>query len=117
MTDYFLQLAGIPGESQDAKHKDWIDVLSWSWGETHPGTPHTGSGGGSGKVTFNDLAFTQRVNKASPALLVACAGGTHIKQAKLGGRRAGKGQQEFLTWTFSDVLVSSYQTGGSEGDD
>ena len=26
-------------------------------------------------------------------------------------------QQEFLTWTFSDVLVSSYQTQGSDGDD
>ena len=28
--DYFLKLEGIKGESQDDKHKDEIDVLSYS---------------------------------------------------------------------------------------
>ncbi|MGH2698518.1 MAG: type VI secretion system tube protein Hcp [Actinomycetota bacterium] len=28
--DYFLKIDGIPGESQDAKHKDEIDVNAWS---------------------------------------------------------------------------------------
>ena len=46
-----------------------------------------------------------RISKASPALFVACASGQHIKEAKLVGRKAGKGQQEYLTWTFSDLLV------------
>jgi type VI secretion system secreted protein Hcp len=54
------------------------------------------------------------VSKASPKLFLACADGTHLKEAKLVGRKAGKGQEEFLSWTFSDVLVSSYQTGGHE---
>jgi type VI secretion system secreted protein Hcp len=117
-TDYFLQIAGIPGESQDAKHKDWIDVLSWSWGESHPGAPATGSGTGTGKVNFQDFAFAMRVSKASPALFLACASGKHIKEAQLVARKAGsKGAQEYLSWTFSDVLVSSYVTSGSGGDD
>ena len=30
--DYFLKLEGIKGESTDDKHKDEIDVLSFSWG-------------------------------------------------------------------------------------
>ena len=30
--DYFLKVDGIPGESADAKHKDEIDVLAFSWG-------------------------------------------------------------------------------------
>ena len=30
--DYFLKVEGIPGESLDAKHKDEIDVLGFSWG-------------------------------------------------------------------------------------
>lgn len=117
MTDYFLQISGIPGESKDDKHKDWIDVLSWSWGETHAASPATGSGAGAGKVQFEDFAFTSRLSKASPALFLACANGKHIKEAKLVARKAGKGQQEFLTWTFSDLLVTSYQTNGSSGDD
>jgi len=28
-------------------------------------------------------------------------------------RKAGKEQQEFLKYTFTDVLISSYQTGGA----
>ena len=33
--DFFLQITGIAGESTDAKHKNWIDVESWTWGETN----------------------------------------------------------------------------------
>ena len=35
----------------------------------------------------------------------------------LTARRAGKSQQEFLVFTFKDVLVTSYQTGGSAQSD
>lgn len=112
--DYFLQITGIPGESADAKHKDWIDVDSWSWGESQSGGTHSGGGGGAGKVVFNDFHFVTKVSKASPKLFLACASGQHFKEAKLVARKAGKAQQEFLSWTFSDLLVSSYQTGGSE---
>jgi type VI secretion system secreted protein Hcp len=114
--DYFLQIAGVEGESTDAKHKGWIDVDSWSWGETQP-TPPAGGGGGAGKVQIQDLHFTSRVSKASPKLFLACANGQHFKEAKLVGRKAGKAQQEFLTWTFTDILVTGYQTGGAEGGD
>jgi type VI secretion system secreted protein Hcp len=112
--DCFLKLDGIEGESTDAKHANWIDVDSWSWGENQPLHPATGSGGGAGKVQMRDFTFTTRVSKASPKLFLACASGQHLKEARLVGRKSGKHQQEFLTWTFSDVLVSSYQTGGTE---
>ena len=35
--DYFLKLDGIPGESVDSKHKDEIDIMSFSFGETQTG--------------------------------------------------------------------------------
>lgn len=114
--DYFLQITGIAGESTDAKHKNWIDVESWTWGETHPGALAAGGGAGAGKVQMQDFHFTTRVSKASPALFLACANGQHMKEAKLAAVKAGSMQQEFLTWTFSDVLVSGYHTGGSEGE-
>jgi type VI secretion system secreted protein Hcp len=115
--DFFLQITGIAGESLDAKHKDWIDVMAWSWGEANAGTHDTGSGAGAGKVSFSDFNFMTATSKASPKLFLACASGEHIKQAKLVGRKAGKEQQEFLTFTFSDILVTSYATSGSEGGD
>ena len=117
MADYFLKLDGIEGESTNAKHAGWLDVDSWSWGENQPVQPATGSGASVGKVHFQDFRFTTRVSKASPKLFLACASGQHLKQAQLVGVKAGKTKQEFLTWTFSDVLVTAYETGGAEGSD
>jgi type VI secretion system secreted protein Hcp len=116
--DYFLRIDGIPGESVDSKHKDEIEVLSWSWGESNPAGPGGGGGGGggAGKVQMQDLVFTTTISKASPALILACASGKHFKDAVLTARKAGKQQQEFLTLSLSDVLVSSYQTSGAEGE-
>jgi type VI secretion system secreted protein Hcp len=45
--------------------------------------------------------------------MLACATGEHIKKAVLTCRKAGKEQQEFLKIEFDDLLVASYQTGGS----
>lgn len=53
------------------------------------------------------------MNKASAKLMLACACGDHIKKATLIARKAGKDQQEYLKVTMEDLLVSSYQTGGS----
>jgi type VI secretion system secreted protein Hcp len=115
-SDYFLQITGIAGESTDAKHKGWIDVESWSWGETNAVAAPAGGGAGAGKVQMQDFHFTTQVSKASPALFLACASGQHVKEARLAAVKAGAMQQEFLTWTFSDVLVSGYHTGAAAGD-
>lgn len=111
--DYFLKIEGIDGESGDSKHKGDIQLESFSWGETNHGSHSAGGGGGAGKVSMQDFHFVMTVNKSSPKLFLACATGEHIKKAVLICRKAGKEQQEFLKVTMSDVLVSSYQTGGS----
>jgi type VI secretion system secreted protein Hcp len=114
--DYFLKIDGIEGESQDKAHKNEIHLESWSWGETQTGSMAAGGGGGAGKVSMQDFHFVMQVNKATPKLILACAGGDHIKKAVLTCRKAGTNQQEFLVYTFSDLLISSYQTGGSQSD-
>jgi type VI secretion system secreted protein Hcp len=45
--------------------------------------------------------------------MLGCATGKHYKEAVLTARKAGKTQQEFLVFKFKDVIVTSYQTGGS----
>jgi type VI secretion system secreted protein Hcp len=111
--DYFLKIEGIDGESQDSKHKGEIELESWSWGATQSGTFQHGGGGGAGKVSMQDFHFVMKVNKSAPKLMLACSTGEHIKKAVLTCRKAGTEQQEFLKVTMSDILVSSYQTGGS----
>ena len=115
MADYFLKIDGVEGESTDQKPKGEIDVESFSWGEAQsaPGSGGEG-GGGAGKVAMQDFHFVMKLNKASPKLMLACASGQHLKQAILTARKAGKDQQEFLKWTFSDLLVTSYQTSSGE---
>jgi type VI secretion system secreted protein Hcp len=114
--DIFLKLDGIKGESQDAKHKEEIDVLSYSFGATQSGTMSYGGGGGAGKVSFQDLNFTHRVDKSSPVLFLHCANGAHIKEATLTNRKAGKEQQEYLVLKLSDILVTAVQHGDSAGE-
>jgi len=113
--DYFLKIEGITGEATDNKHKDEIDIESWSWGATNSGSHSYGGGGGVGKVQMQDLSFTMRVNKSSPKLFLACATGQHITGALLTCRKAGKQQQEYLKIKLTDLLISSYQSGGSGG--
>jgi type VI secretion system secreted protein Hcp len=113
--DYYLVLDGIKGETEDhkMKSKGAIDIESWSWGETQSGTGAAGGGHGGGKVQMQDFHFVMKVNKASPELFLACASGRHIKSGELTCRKAGKDQQEFLVVKMTDLLVSSFQTGGS----
>ena len=116
-TDMFLKIDGIKGESQDKKHKDEIDLMSWSWGASNAGSHSAGGGGGAGKVSMQDFHFTMQLNKATPELMLACATGKHIPSAVLVCRKAGGEQQEYLEVKFSDLLVSSYQTGNGGGGD
>ncbi len=107
----FLKVDGIKGEARDAKHKDEIDVLSWSWGMASPPPATGGGGGGAGKVSFQDLSIGKRIDAASPPLMLSCASGQHIKSALLSARKAGAGPAEYLTIKLEDVLVTSVAVG------
>src|SRR5437667_12442811 len=105
-SDYLLEIDGIKGESHDSKHKDTIEVESFSWGASHPGSFASGGGGGTGKVSFQDIHFVSSVNKASPLIAKAVATGQHIKKAVLTVRKAGGKQEELYKIQLEDVLVS-----------
>ena len=104
--DIFAKLGDIEGESTDDKHKDEVEVLSYSWGVTNPAHIGTGGGGGAGRATFQDLSIVHKIDKASPQLLRACATGQHLKEATITFRKAGKAQQEFLIIKMNDVIIT-----------
>lgn len=116
--DMFMKLDGISGEAQDKKHAKEIDVLAWSWGASQSGSFHTGTGGGAGKASFQDLSFTKWVDKSSTVLLKHVASGAAIAKAKLVVRKAGGDDPlEYLTINLDRVMVTSVSTGGSGGED
>src|SRR3954454_25208817 len=102
-SDIFAKLGDIKGESVDAKHKDEIEVLSYSWGVNNAGSMAHGGGGDEGKSTFQDLTFVHKVDKASPVLMQACATGVHLKEAIITHRKAGKEQHEYMIVKLNDV--------------
>jgi type VI secretion system secreted protein Hcp len=116
LNGYFLKIGDIKGESADDRHKDEIDVESWSWGEVQPASPAS-SGAAVGKVQMQDFQFAMKTSRASPSLLVACATGEHFSKAVLSGRKAGKSPGDFLVITLTDVHVTSFQTGDSRSSD
>ena len=120
--DMFLKIDGIDGESTDEAHEGEIEILSFSWGETNEGKAHAGGGGGGpGKVSLQDFNFAMIFEKSSPKLMQACAEGKHIPKAILTVRKAGfaagSEPDPYLTITLTEILISSYQTGGSADDD
>ncbi len=117
--DMFLELDGIDGETVDKVFKDKkaIDILAWSWGLSNAGTFHSGTGGGAGKANFQDISVTKFVDLASPNLMLCCANGKHIEKGVITVRKAGENPLEYLKITMQKILVTSYATGGSGGED
>jgi type VI secretion system secreted protein Hcp len=116
--DMFLKLDGINGESKDEKHAKEIDLLAFSWGASQPTHAHIGGGVAAGKVNVQDLSVTKWVDVSSPTLLLNICNGTTIKSGLVTVRKAGgKAPLEYLKISFKEILITSYSTGGSGGED
>lgn len=110
--DIFLKIDGIEGESQDAAHKNEIEIRTWQWRVSQESAMHGGSGGGAGKATVDDLTFEHLVDKSSPNLMKYCLTGKHIPEAKLTVRKAGGNPLEYLKITMTDVIVTQVRPNG-----
>ncbi len=119
MGNLFLKVDGLKGESQDAAHKDEIEIFSFSWGESQSGsTQLQGQGKSSGVVSMDSVSLTTSLSKASPDLMLACATGKHFKNAIIYSTKAGdkKNDTAYLTLELSDVMISSYTISGADND-
>jgi type VI secretion system secreted protein Hcp len=112
------KIGDIEGESAIDGHVGEIDVLSFSFGGSHSGTMHTGTGGGAGKTSVQDLTLMKRVDLATTDLMLACFKRTHISEAVLTVRKAaGNRPLDYLKITMTSCLITSVSTGGSGDDD
>ena len=111
-SDIFAKLGDIKGESTDSKHKDEIEVLSFSWGVTNGGSVVSGPGGGAGKATASEISLVHAIDKASPALMGACAIGRPLKDATITHRKAGEGQNDYLIVKLDDILITAVTHAG-----
>jgi len=117
-SNIFLQLDGIPGESTDARHKDQIDIASYSLGLTNTGTAASSSGAGTsaGKLACGALVLTKFIDKSTPPLIAAVAGGKHIKSGKLSFTATGpKGAVDYYVISLTDLAVTAIQQSETSG--
>lgn len=107
--DMFLKIDTIPGESTDDKHKDWIEVLSVSFGATQTGTGAVG--GAAGRTEFFDVFAKLPVSQASPMLLKAAATGEHLKSATfVFTMNVGGTKVEYMKISLTDARVGSFKS-------
>jgi type VI secretion system secreted protein Hcp len=68
---------------------------------------HTWAAGGAGKVNMQDVSLTRYADGQSPLFFDAVARGQHLPTVVL--------VDGLVTITLTDVLISSYSTGGFAG--
>lgn len=115
--DVFLQINGIPGESTDEKHQNWIEVLSYSHGvsQMSSGERSTGGAATGGRCDHQDFSIVKSLDKASPLLNLHCSDGKHIDKITIELCRATGDKQPYMLYKLVDSVVSSVCINGGGG--
>ena len=95
--DAFLKINEIPGESVDSKHKDWIEILSYSHNVKPMVLPDS---------FFDVFTVVKILDKASPKLVLYCCKGTHFKEVLLELCDPNRASYNIMQYKMSDVIVS-----------
>ncbi len=115
--DVFMKVDGIPGESSDSKHKDWIEILSFSHSVVQQlsGDRSQGSVGAEGRCNHADFTAVKLLDKASPKLHLYCCQGKRIPKIIVEMCQAGGDKQVYMKYEMENVFVTSVSPGGSAG--
>ena len=113
--DAFLKIETIPGESTDSKHKDWIEILSYSHGvsQTPSGSLSSGGGASSQRCDHAPMTITKALDKSSPKLAEACCKGDHISEVIVSLNRAGGDKEQYMQYKLMDVLITDVSPSGA----
>jgi len=113
--DMYMKIEGIPGESADEKHKEWIIIESVSSSIARPVTG-TGAGRVSGPVEHGEIVVRKHIDKATPILArEVCAGTFHPKVEIDMFKSNGTSTGQTYTLTMSECIVSAVGPGGGSG--
>jgi type VI secretion system secreted protein Hcp len=110
--EMFLKVEGVRGESRDANHGGWIDVLSYSGSLTQPGSGVIGTSRSRGTVSMGEINVTKQIDKASPKLNEALCTGTHIPEIRI-EMTGTTGSGQSIIYTLKDVVISSIAKSGN----
>ncbi len=116
--DIFLAIPGLDGGSADEQFRGAFDALLATSGVASDPGSGAPSGAGAGKPTFSPVVVKLRgPTAASPSLEQAVASGQRFPQAVVSFRRGGERRFVFLTYTLSNVAVSSFKREANAAED
>jgi type VI secretion system secreted protein Hcp len=115
--DTFLEIEGLPGECLDSKHKNWIQLFSFSHQVTQVGDASASALGArtAGKCDHGDFHFTKTMDKCTPFLLNKCCTGKHYPKAVVEICKNTGEKRVFMKYIMEHVVVSGISTGGGQG--
>lgn len=106
----YLKIGDIKGESQDAKHKEWIEVLSFSHGVAVSGAA-SGAARRRSAPEMQDFSFVKMTDKATPKLMELATKGQVIPEVIF--EVTNSSRNPYYTITLSNVMITSVNNGGS----
>jgi type VI secretion system secreted protein Hcp len=120
-SDFYLKIDGVKGETTAKEMKEFMEILSFSFGASNPSTVGShGGGSAAGKVSISSFNVMKRTDAASPTLFQMCCSGDHAKTAEMHIKKSsGKDgeQATFIKYLFEQVYIDSVQWSGASGGD
>ncbi len=112
-TSTYLHADPLKGESTDDKHKDWIEVESFSFGVSQPVSGASGTGGrAAARADFQSFTVNKMVDKSSVDLALYCAQGKHIPKLELEVCQETGEKVNYWKMEFENTMVQSVSTSG-----
>jgi type VI secretion system secreted protein Hcp len=102
-----MEVEGVPGESTDDKHKDWIELLSASHGVSGP------PAGAGERSKHRDVTVVKELDRTTPRLHLLCCQGAHIPKVTIEICSPTGSKQKIMEYIFEDVVVTA--VGGVQG--
>lgn len=114
--DAFMQVDGVEGESLDADHKGWIELLSYHYDVIQSISQSASSSGGAsaGRATLGDFQISKYVDRATPKLFELCCRGSSIKTVTIRVHRSGGDKFKYMDIVLEEVLISTVSGQGAD---
>jgi type VI secretion system secreted protein Hcp len=103
---------GITGDSANAAHRGWIDVLEVDFSTRRRITSATATRHDreSANAEITDLMLRKFTDSATPQLfLESCCGGGHRMLLEMTKTGAGRGSEAFLRYELRNAIVRGYK--------
>lgn len=118
-SDAYLKIEGINGESEDERHKNWIECNNVLYAIHQPRADVLSTAGGhtSGRADLFPITFTKLADLSSPVLLQTCATGKTLPKAVFEFMRAdGDGKPiPYFKIELENLMIANINPDSGDG--